>query len=244
MVITSGVLFVQERLSNMLKRSFDVLASGFGIVVTAPLLLLVAVVIKLDSRGPVFYRGQRVGRCGSLFRIFKFRTMCIDAEKIGGSSTSDADPRITRVGHFLRKFKLDEFPQLFNVLNGTMSFVGPRPQVASLVELYTADQRRLLDVRPGITDYASLKFRNQGQILAAYDDADKAYLERVAPEKIRLGLYYVEINSIWIDLSIIVATMVSVFLRIDVLAIPSLPDETAEEEGDEVLDVDNSQSAA
>lgn len=206
----------------MLKRTFDLVASGIGIVITAPVLAIIALVIKLNSTGPVFYRGERVGRHGRMFRIFKFRTMCVDAEQVGGSSTRDGDPRITPVGHFLRKFKLDEFPQLFNVFSGTMSFVGPRPQVAHLVELYTPDQMRLLDVRPGITDYASLRFRNLGEILKAYDDADEAYLRVVAPEKIRLGLYYVENNSIWTDFRIITATLVSVVLRIDVLKIPDL----------------------
>jgi lipopolysaccharide/colanic/teichoic acid biosynthesis glycosyltransferase len=203
------------------------MVSGLGIGVSLPLLLLVAVVIKLDSHGPVFYRGERVGRFGKLFRIFKFRTMCVDAEKIGGSSTSDNDPRITRVGGFLRRFKLDELPQLFNVLNGTMSFVGPRPQVAPLVELYTPDQRRLLDVRPGITDYASLKFRNLGQILEGEGDPDEAYLRVVAPEKIRLGLFYVDQNNFWTDLHIIVATVVSVSLRFDVLSIPDLSEQSS-----------------
>jgi lipopolysaccharide/colanic/teichoic acid biosynthesis glycosyltransferase len=211
----------------MMKRSFDVVVSGLGIVVSLPLLLFVAVLIKLDSQGPVFYRGERVGRFDNLFRIFKFRTMCVDAEQIGGSSTSDDDPRITRVGSFLRRFKLDELPQLFNVLNGTMSFVGPRPQVASLVELYTPDQRRLLDVRPGITDYASLKFRNLGQILEGAGDPDEAYLRVVAPEKIRLGLFYVDHNNFWTDLRIIMATVVSVSLRFDVLSIPDLSEQSS-----------------
>jgi|GEM_PF-276899 lipopolysaccharide/colanic/teichoic acid biosynthesis glycosyltransferase len=218
-----GIPVPREELDTiMMKRTFDVVMSGLGIVATSGLLLLVAVVIKLNSKGPAFYRGERVGRFGRMFRILKFRSMCVDAEQVGGSSTSNDDPRITRVGGFLRRFKLDELPQLFNVLDGTMSFVGPRPQVAPLVELYTPDQRRLLDVRPGITDFASLRFCNLGQILEGADDPDEAYLRVVAPEKIRLGLFYVDHNSFWTDLHIIVATVISVSLRFDVLSIPDL----------------------
>jgi lipopolysaccharide/colanic/teichoic acid biosynthesis glycosyltransferase len=242
-----GLPVPREELDTMMmKRSFDVVVSGLGIVATAPLLLLVAVVIKLNSKGPVFYRGERVGRFGRMFRIFKFRTMCVDAERVGGSSTSNDDPRITRVGGFLRRFKLDELPQLFNVLDGTMSFVGPRPQVAPLVELYTPDQRRLLDVRPGITDYASLRFRNLGQILEGADDPDEAYLRLVAPEKIRLGLYYVEHSNFWTDLHIIVATVISVALRFDVLTIPDLSEQSpADETTDEREDgCDDARAAA
>lgn len=198
------------------KRLFDLAASAFGLIVFSPLLLAIALWIKLDSPGPVFYRGRRVGRGGKPFAMLKFRTMVVDAERIGGSSTGEDDSRITRAGRFLRRYKLDELPQLFNVLIGSMSFVGPRPQVQWAVDLYTAEQRRLLDVRPGITDYASLVFRNEGEILRGSQEPDRCYLERIAPRKIRLGLTYVHRHNVWIDLKIIVATsLVMVGIRPD-----------------------------
>lgn len=139
--------------------------------------------------------------------------MVVDADKIGGSSTSDDDPRITKIGKFLRKYKLDEFPQLINVLRGEMSFVGPRPQVQWAVDLYTADEKRLLTVRPGITDYASIFFSNEADILKGADDPDKAYLEKIAPEKLRLGLQYVDYNSLWTDIKIILFTLKTIMNR-------------------------------
>src|SRR5262249_966104 len=150
----------------------------------SPLYLSIAVLIKLMSPGPVFYRGERMGLQKKRFYIYKFRTMGVDAERRGGSSTAADDPRITRIGRLLRKGKLDELPQFFNVLLGDMSVVGPRPQVAWAVELYNEEERKLLDVRPGITDYASIRFRNEGEILRGSSDPDKTYLEVIAPEKI------------------------------------------------------------
>lgn len=190
----------------MLKRSFDILVSVAGLFALLPFFLLVAVWIKLDSGGSVWYRGVRVGRHGRLFRIFKFRTMVVDAEKFGSSSTPEEDPRVTRVGRFLRKYKLDELPQLINVLRGEMSLVGPRPQVPWAVELYASEERALLSVRPGITDYASIRFRNEGEVLRGSLDPDKDYLEKIAPEKIRLGLEYVRNRNLWLDVKIITAT--------------------------------------
>ena len=188
-------------------RAFDIACSLVGLIITAPVLLLVAVWVKLESRGPVFYLGTRVGLRGRPFRIFKFRSMIVDAEKVGGSTAPEDDPRITRTGKLMRKYKLDELPQLLNVLRGDMSFVGPRPQVQWLVDLYTNEERELLSVRPGITDYASVVFRNQSELLRGSTDPDKDYLEKVEPEKIRLGLYYVRTHSIWADLKIILATV-------------------------------------
>lgn len=191
----------------MAKRLFDIVVSLAGLIVLGLPLVCIAIAIKLDSAGPVFYRGQRVGRGGRLFRIYKFRSMIVDAESKGGSSTAADDQRITQVGRFVRRYKLDELPQLINVLLGDMSLVGPRPQVAWAVALYTDRERALLNVRPGITDYASIKFRNEAEILRGSPDPDKAYLELIAPEKIRLGLEYVAHPSLWTDLRILSTTL-------------------------------------
>ncbi len=191
----------------MVKRFFDFALSLTGLVLTWPLLACIALLIKLDSPGPVFYRGVRVGRGGRLFQIFKFRTMVVNAQSLGDSSTPEDDPRITRVGKFLRRYKLDELPQLINVLKGEMSFVGPRPQVEWAVALYNEQEKALLSVRPGITDYASIRFSNEGEILRGSLDADKDYMEKIAPEKIRLGLDYVRHHSLLVDLRIILATL-------------------------------------
>lgn len=170
-------------------------------------MLLFAVTIKLEDGGSVFHRGERVGRYGRPFRIFKFRTMVVNAERIGGSSTPEDDPRITTVGRFLRRYKLDELPQLINVFLGEMSFVGPRPQVPWAVELYKEEEKPLLSVRPGITDYASIKFSNEGEILRGSADPDKDYMEKIAPEKIRLGLEYARNHNLWVDVKIVLATL-------------------------------------
>jgi lipopolysaccharide/colanic/teichoic acid biosynthesis glycosyltransferase len=188
------------------KRTFDILLSLFGLIVLSPVLLVIALWIRLGSRGPVLYRGLRAGRNNKPFHMMKFRTMIVDADRAGPSSTAEDDPRITRAGKFLRRYKLDELPQLINVLLGEMSFVGPRPQVQWAVDLYTNTERELLSVRPGITDYASLVFRNEGELLRGSEDPDKDYLEKIAPEKIKLGLLYVQSNTIWIDIKIILAT--------------------------------------
>jgi lipopolysaccharide/colanic/teichoic acid biosynthesis glycosyltransferase len=194
-----------------LKRVLDVTASAAGLVVLMPVIGVLAVAIKLDSTGPVFYRGERIGLGGRPFRMLKFRTMVSDAERRGGTSTSDRDPRITRVGRALRRGKLDELPQLLNVLAGDMSLVGPRPQVAHDVAKYSAAERALLSVRPGITDYASIRFRDEGRILAGEPDPDEAYIRLIRPEKIRLGLEYVETASLAVDLKILVRTALSMF---------------------------------
>jgi lipopolysaccharide/colanic/teichoic acid biosynthesis glycosyltransferase len=190
-----------------MKRSIDVCLSLLGLFAACPVLLVLAALIKLDSRGPVFYRGVRVGRHGRPFRIFKFRTMVVNAEQLGASSSADDDPRLTRVGRFLRRYKFDEVPQLLNVLLGHMSLVGPRPQVQWAVDLYSEQERQLLSVRPGITDYASIRFRNEGEILRGSADPDRDYLEKIAPEKMRLALEYVRNRSLWIDTKIVLATV-------------------------------------
>jgi len=195
------------------KRTFDLILSLAGLILVAPLLAVVALLIKLDSPGPVFYRGVRAGRFGKPFRIFKFRTMVQDAEKLGASSTPDNDPRVTRVGRFLRIYKLDELPQLLNVIKGEMSLVGPRPQLLWAVKLYSEEERRILSVRPGITDYASLRFANEGELLRGSANPDQDYLEKIHPEKTRLALEYVRDRSFAVDCRILARTLLAVIFR-------------------------------
>lgn len=196
---------------SMIKRLFDIVLSVFGIIVLCPLLTCCALLIKREGNGPVFYRGERIGRGGEPFQIYKFRTMVENAEKLGGSSTPDDDSRLTKIGKKLRKYKLDELPQLVNVLKGEMSMVGPRPQVSWAVELYGTEESRLLDIRPGITDYASIQFRDEAAILKGSSNPDEDYLEKIAPEKLRLGLQYVDTMSLWTDLKIIFRTLTALF---------------------------------
>jgi lipopolysaccharide/colanic/teichoic acid biosynthesis glycosyltransferase len=193
-----------------MKRLFDVLSSAMGLMVLAPVLAAVALAIKMESNGPVFYRGVRAGRHGKPFRIFKFRTMVINAEALGSASTPEDDRRITRVGRILRKVKLDELPQLLNVLRGEMSLVGPRPQVTWAVEQYTAEERTILRVRPGITDPASVRFRNESEILRGSADPEKDYFEKIHPEKMRLSIEYVQNQSFLLDCKILLQTMLVV----------------------------------
>jgi lipopolysaccharide/colanic/teichoic acid biosynthesis glycosyltransferase len=194
----------------MIKRVFDVTAAAAGLIFTSPFLLCIAVLIKQEDAGPIFYRGERVGLFGKPFRIFKFRTMVVDAERIGGSSTSDDDSRITRVGKWLRRYKLDELPQLINVLTGDMSIVGPRPEVKRYTDMYTEEEKAILTVRPGITDWASIWNADEGAVLAGAEDPDKAYLELIRPKKLKLQMKYVRERSLWVDLKIIFLTILAV----------------------------------
>jgi lipopolysaccharide/colanic/teichoic acid biosynthesis glycosyltransferase len=194
----------------MLKRSFDIISSFFGLAVVSPVLVTIAILIKKEDGGPVFYRGARVGRFGKPFRIFKFRTMVVNAEKLGGPSTADDDPRVTKVGKFIRKFKLDELPQLINVLKGEMSVVGPRPEVQMYVDMFTEEEKAILSVRPGITDWASIWNPDEGAILAGSPDPEKTYMEKIRPEKIRLQLKYVRERTFWNDLKIIAQTIITI----------------------------------
>ncbi|HEX6908409.1 MAG TPA: sugar transferase [Terriglobales bacterium] len=196
----------------MSKRLFDMVLAAIGVVMFSPILAVIAILIKLEDRASVFYRGLRIGRQGKPFRVYKFRTMVVNAEKIGGPSTSDDDPRITRIGKHLRKYKLDELPQLFNVLKGDMSFVGPRPEVKSEVDLYTPQERELLTVRPGITDYASIEFHDEGAILKGSADPHEAYRLLIRPRKIELGLQYVREHSLLTDLRILWLTGATLFM--------------------------------
>lgn len=189
-----------------MKRLFDVVASGVGLLLLSPLFLLVAIWIKLDSSGPVFYRQVRVGRYNRDFRIFKFRSMRVGADKGSLVTIGGRDPRVTRSGYFIRKFKIDELPQLINVFIGDMSLVGPRPEVRHYVDYWTKEQLRVLDVRPGITDPASIKFRNENELLEKADDPEKYYIEVIMQEKLRLYLEYVEHHSFWYDMKLIFQT--------------------------------------
>jgi lipopolysaccharide/colanic/teichoic acid biosynthesis glycosyltransferase len=193
-------------------RIFDIVLSGLALIFLLPLLALFAIAIKLDSAGPVFYRGKRTGRYGVSFRIFKFRTMVVGADKIGGSSTAAGDFRVTRVGSFLRKYKLDELPQLLNVLKGEMSIVGPRPELEEHTSCYNEEERICLSVRPGITDYASMSFVNLGEVLGS-ENADQAYLDKVRPIKNQLRVKYVKERSFVGDLRIILLTVLAIVRR-------------------------------
>ena len=197
----------------MLKRTFDFLSSLIGLIVISPILVTISILIKKEDRGPVFYRGARVGRFGKLFRIFKFRTMVVNAEKMGGPSTADDDLRITKMGRFIRKFKLDELPQLINVLKGEMSIVGPRPEVQMYVDMFSEEEKTILTVRPGITDWASIWNPDEGAILAGSPDPEKTYMEKIRPEKIRLQLKYVREQSLLVDMKIILKTLETVLRR-------------------------------
>lgn len=192
----------------MRKRGFDILFSSLALMTVSPLFLIIALLIKLDSPGPVFYRGVRMGRFGKLFRIYKFRTMVLNAEKLGGPSTAADDQRITRVGRFVRRFNLDELSQFINVVKGDMSIVGPRPEVTEVVDLYSEEDRKiLLSVLPGITDWATLWIRDEGERLRGSPDPHRTYLEEIWPEKRRLQMEYIRKHSLWIDIQIMFLTL-------------------------------------
>jgi len=195
------------------KRCFDLVGAVFGLLLFSLPFFLFALLVKLTSTGPIFYRGTRAGRFGRPFRIFKFRSMVTDAENLGGSSTAGGDPRLTRVGRLMRKYKLDELPQLINVLLGQMSFVGPRPEVPRYVETYRGEETEILEVRPGITDWASIWNADEGAVLAGTEDPDKAYEELIRPTKLRLQLKYVREMSLMTDVKIIVYTALKIVRR-------------------------------
>jgi len=192
----------------MITRIFDILASFIGLLLLSPLFALVALALKLDSAGPVFYRAQRVGRNGVPFRLYKFRSMVVDADKRGPGITATGDARITRVGRFLRRTKIDELPQLINVLKGEMSLVGPRPEDPRYVALYTPEQRRVLAVRPGITSAASLAYRHEEELLVG-EDWETFYRTRVLPDKLAIDLAYLQQRSFATDLKLILDTLVA-----------------------------------
>lgn len=189
-----------------MKRLFDIVASSLGLIVLSPLFVVLAVWIKADSEGPVFYRQTRVGRNNKDFRLFKFRSMRPGSDRAGLITVGGRDPRVTRSGYYIRKYKLDEFPQLINVLKGDMSLVGPRPEVRKYVDMYTVEQRRVLSVRPGITSLASIRYRNENDILAASEDPDRTYIEQVMPDKLAIDLEYVEHAGLLTDIKLIFTT--------------------------------------
>ena len=191
-------------------RFFDFLFSLFGLIVLSPFFLLISLCIVLDSRGGVFYRQSRVGKDGKDFKLYKFRSMRTGADKRGLITVGEKDSRITRAGYFLRKYKLDELPQLINVLKGEMSLVGPRPEVRKYVDLYTPEQRKVLSVMPGITDYASIEYVDENRILGGAADPDKVYVEEILPDKIRYNMKYIENRSLKEYFKIIFLTFYSI----------------------------------
>lgn len=197
----------------MLKRTFDVVASGLGLIVLSPLFVVLAIWIKADSRGPVFYRQVRVGRHNRDFRLYKFRSMRPDSDKKGLITVGGHDPRVTRSGYYISKYKLDELPQLINVFLGDMSLVGPRPEVRKYVDMYTPEQMRVLDVRPGITSLASIRYRNENDILAKASDPDRAYVTQVMPDKIAIDLEYVPKASLLTDIQLIFMTFKEIIVK-------------------------------
>src|SRR5215510_1958895 len=190
----------------MVKRFCDVVIAGASLILLGPIVGALAILILLDAGGPVFYFGTRIGRFGRPFRIVKFRTMVPDAESRGGSCTSMNDSRITSVGRWMRKFKLDELPQMFNVIKGDMSLVGPRPEVQKYTDLFDEEEMQILSIRPGITDWATLWNPDEEAILAGRSDPEQIYLEQIRPEKIRLQLKYVRERNLWVDFKILFST--------------------------------------
>ncbi|WP_295655838.1 sugar transferase [uncultured Haemophilus sp.] len=191
-------------------RFFDFILSLVGLVVLAPIFIVLAIWIKIDSKGPVFYKQVRVGQNGIDFGLFKFRSMVVDADKKGLITVGGRDPRITRSGYFIRKYKLDELPQLINVLVGDMSLVGPRPEVRKYVDLYTDEQQKVLSVKPGITDYASIEYMDENEILGKSSDPEKTYIEEIMPEKIKYNMKYILNKNISEYFKIIFLTLLKI----------------------------------
>ncbi len=194
-----------------MKRIFDIIFSSTALVLFSPFFLLICIFILFSGKGGIFFRQVRVGRGNQDFKIFKFRTMKADSEKSGQLTVGMKDNRITRVGYYLRKFKMDEVPQLINVLMGDMSIVGPRPEVRKYVDLYNKEQMRVLSVRPGITDFASLKYFKENEVLGKSSNPEKTYIEEVMPEKLNLNLEYIKNPSLLVDLKVILLTVLKVF---------------------------------
>lgn len=196
-----------------MKRAFDILASGLGLVALSPVFAAVALWIKIDSKGPVFYRQTRVGKDNEDFRLFKFRSMRPDSDKGSLITVGGRDPRVTRSGYYIRKYKLDELPQLINVFKGDMSLVGPRPEVRRYVDYYTPEQMKVLSVRPGITSLASIRYRNENEILAQAEDPDRTYIEKVLPDKLAIDLEYVDKATLWNDIKLIFRTFKEIITK-------------------------------
>ncbi len=196
------------KLNEFIKRVFDFFAALIGIIVISPILIVVSIAIKLDSPGNIMFLQKRVGKDKKEFYIYKFRTMVTDAEKLGKQITVGKDSRITKVGAFLRKYKIDELPQLFNVLKGDMSLVGPRPEVPKYVALYNEEQKKVLSVRPGITDLASLRYSDENEILGKVDNPEEYYINVIMKDKLNLNLEYIEKSNLFFDISLIIKTII------------------------------------
>ena len=195
----------------MLKRSFDLFFAGLGLFVLSPVFCLISFLIFKEDKGPIFFRQERVGKDEIPFRIYKFRSMFVDAEKRGTQITiGHRDPRVTSIGYFLRKYKIDELPQLINVFKGEMSFVGPRPEVPRYVKHYSKDQKKVLTVRPGITDFASIYFKDESELLAKAKDPESFYINDILPKKLELSLKYVERQSLYLDVMLVLKTVFSI----------------------------------
>lgn len=195
------------------KRAFDIVACVTAVLVLCPVWLCIGLMVACGSKGGAFYRQTRVGRNGKEFKLLKFRTMRKDADKIGGLITVGEDNRVTRIGKFLRKYKLDEFPQFLNIIKGDMSIVGPRPEVPKYVALYDERQRRVLSVRPGLTDYASIEYISENELLAQSPDPDRTYIEEIMPAKLELNLKYIDNQSVMEDLRLIFKTLFSIIKK-------------------------------
>lgn len=197
----------------MAKRIFDIVAATLGLLILLPFLVVIALAIVLDSKGSILFLQQRIGKGGEPFSLFKFRTMHVGSDKGTAITVGNRDPRITRVGYYLRKSKMDELPQLCNILKGEMSFVGPRPEVKKFVDLYTPEQRRVLEITPGMTDYASILFRNENELLDGKSDPVAFYIDHIMPKKLQLNLEYVNSSSLWMDFKIIFKTLLVIFKK-------------------------------
>ena len=200
-------ILMKKRTTILIKRILDILLSTISLAIIWPFLIFIGILIRVDSSGPIFYRQNRVGLHGTPFRIFKFRTMVIDADKKGLSITTGQDPRITRIGRVLRKTKVDELPQLINIIKGEMSFVGPRPEVPRYANMYSSYQKQVLLVRPGITDYASIVYRNENEMLDKVAEPEDKYINDIMPSKIELNLKYIREISLITDIKIIFQTL-------------------------------------
>ncbi|BFU60219.1 MULTISPECIES: sugar transferase [Rodentibacter] len=191
-------------------RFFDFILSLIGLIIFSPIFIILVIWIKLDSKGPIFYKQIRIGLYGKEFELFKFRSMVMDADKKGLITVGGCDPRVTRSGYFIRKYKLDELPQLINVLVGDMSLVGPRPEVRKYVELYNNEQRKVLSIKPGITDYASIEYMDENEILGKSNDPEKIYIEKIMPEKIKYNMKYIQNKNLFEYFKIIFLTMLKI----------------------------------
>lgn len=212
-VVDFDALMKKKKAALFFKRCFDIAASFFGILFLLIPFAAVAVAVKCSSRGPVFFRQVRVGKNGREFRIYKFRTMVADAEKKGMQITVGGDSRVTGIGRVLRKTKVDELPQLFNVFAGQMSFVGPRPEVPHYVDMYSDYQKNVLRIKPGITELASIVYRDENDVLAKSEDPERTYIEEIMPEKIKLNMQYMQKMNVFYDIYLIFRTFVAVLKR-------------------------------